>query len=231
MNSLDSIGYDTLSFDCYGTLIDWESGILEALGPLLALNRSDVGRSDQLEAFAHHETRLQQASPAAAYPMILREVHQAVAASFGFKTTAELDAAFGDSVGDWPPFLDSSDALHRLATRYRLVILSNVDLQSFAGSQRRLGVMFDAVYTAEVIGSYKPDPANFDYLLRHEAGRLLHVAQSLYHDHGPAKVAGMDTVWIDRRGGTGGGATPEASGASYDARFESMAEFADAAGV
>ncbi len=231
MNALDLGSYDTLSFDCYGTLIDWEVGIVDALGPLLALNRSDVSLVDQLAAFAEHETRIQQASPRAAYPLILREVHQALAAAFEFKTTLELDAAFGDSVADWPPFVDSSDALERLATKYRLVILSNVDSQSFASSQRKLGVTFDAVYTAEDIGSYKPDPANFAYLLHHEEGRLFHVAQSLYHDHAPAKAAGLDTAWIDRRGGAAGGATPEAPGAVYDMRFQSMAEFADAAGV
>lgn len=231
MAKLDLTSYDALSFDCYGTLIDWEAGIVDALGPLLAFNRSDLGPADRLEAFAHHETRLQKASPQASYPMILREVHQALAATFGFKTTAELDAAFGDSVADWQAFPDSIEALERLATRYRLVILSNVDMKSFQGSVRKLGVTFDAVHTAEVIGSYKPDPANFEYLLSHESGRLLHVAQSLYHDHAPAKAAGMDTVWIDRRAGAGGGATPAAPAANYDMRFESMAEFADAAGV
>jgi 2-haloacid dehalogenase len=231
MNALTLDSYDTLSFDCYGTLIDWEVGIVDALGPLLALNRSDLSISDQLEAFAEHETRIQQASPGTAYSLILREVHRTLAAAFDFKTTAELDAAFGDSVADWPPFFDSNDALTRLAAKYRLVILSNIDMQSFAASQRKLGVTFDAVYTAEDIGSYKPDPANFAYLLSHEEGRLLHVAQSLYHDHAPAKAAGMDTVWIDRRGGAAGGATPPAPGAAYDMRFESMAAFADAAGV
>ncbi len=230
MSALDPTAYDTLSFDCYGTLIDWESGIVGALEPLLARNRGDLGRSEQLAAFAHHETRIQQASPRAPYPLVLREVHRAVADAYGFETTADLDAAFGDSVGDWPAFPDSSDALARLATRYRLVILSNVDGQSFERSARALGVEFDAVYTAESIGSYKPDPANFEYLLRHEAGRLLHVAQSLYHDHAPAKAVGMTTVWIDRNRG-GAGATPPAPGAEYDVRFESMAAFADAAGV
>ncbi len=230
MSALDPAAYDTLSFDCYGTLIDWESGIIGALGPLLARNGSDLSRSEQLAVFADHETRIQQASPRAPYPMVLREVHRAVAGAYRFETTAELDAAFGDSVGDWPAFPDTGDALARLATRYRLVILSNVDLHSFARSQQKLGVTFNAVYTAEAIGSYKPDPANFDYLLRHEEGRLLHVAQSLYHDHAPAKAAGMDTVWIDRNRG-GAGATPPAPGAEYDVSFESMAAFADAAGV
>lgn len=231
MSDLDLAAYETLSFDCYGTLIDWEAGILEALGPLLAYNVRRVAAADQLEAFARHETLLQQGEPKASYPTILRKVHNELATEFDMRTTLGLDAAFGDSVADWPAFADSSDALRRLATRYRLVILSNIDDQSFAGSARTLGVMFDAVYSAQTIGSYKPDPANFQYLLSHETGRLLHVAQSLYHDHTPAKAAGIDTVWIDRRAGSGGGATPAAPGATYDMRFESMAEFTDAAGV
>lgn len=229
---LDLGAYDTLSFDCYGTLIDWEAGVGEALQPLFALNVTHFDPVAQLEIFARHETLLQQADPTAEYPTILRRVHQAIAAESGLKTTPQLDAAFGDSVADWPAFDDSNQALTRLATRYRLVILSNIDDQSFAASARRLGVEFDAVYSAQTIGSYKPDPANFEYLLGRESGhRVLHVAQSLYHDHAPAKAAGMDTVWIDRRRGEAGGATPPAPDATYDMRFESMAEFAEAAGV
>ncbi|MCP3976672.1 MAG: haloacid dehalogenase type II [bacterium] len=232
MSGLDLTTYDTLSFDCYGTLIDWDAGIVEALQPLFALNVTHLDPVAQLEIFGRHESALQQADPTAGYTTILRRVHQAVAAESGLKTTPQLDAAFGDSVADWPAFEDSHDALARLATRYRLVILSNIDDQSFAASARHLGVEFDAVYTAQTIGSYKPDPANFEYLLRRESGyRVLHVAQSLFHDHAPAKAAGMDTVWIDRGSGEAGGATPPAPGATYDMRFESMADFADAAGV
>lgn len=228
----DLAAYDTLSFDCYGTLIDWEAGIVEALQPLFALNVTHFDPAAQLEIFARHETALQQAYPAVEYPTILRRVHRALAAESGLKTTPQLDAAFGDSVADWPAFEDSNDALTRLATRYRLVILSNIDDQSFAASSRHLGVEFDAVYSAQTIGSYKPDPGNFEYLLRRESGyRVLHIAQSLYHDHAPAKAAGIETVWIDRRSGEAGGATPPAPDATYDMRFESMAEFADAAGV
>ena len=232
ISDLDLAAYDTLSFDCYGTLIDWEAGIVKALQPLFALNVTDLDPVAQLEVFSRHETTMQLADPTTEYPTILRRVHQAIAAESGMKSTLQLDAAFGDSVADWPAFADSNDALTRLATRYRLVILSNVDDQSFAASARHLGVEFDAVYSAQTIGSYKPDPANFEYLLRRESGhRVLHVAQSLYHDHAPAKAAGMDTVWIDRRGGQAGGATPPAPGATYGLRLESMAEFATAAGV
>jgi 2-haloacid dehalogenase len=138
-------------------------------------------------------------------------------------------------LGDWPAFPDSAASLGYLQRFYKLVILSNVDRTSFARSQRKLGVEFFAVYTAEDIGSYKPDPRNFSYLLDrlaqagHPAGDILHVAQSLHHDHAPANRAGLVSAWIDRRHGAGGGATPPAESAvCYDFRFTSMAEFAAA---
>jgi putative hydrolase of the HAD superfamily len=139
-------------------------------------------------------------------------------------------------VGDWPPFSDSHDALTALGRRYRLIILSNVDRDSFAASNRRLGVTFTSVLTAQDIGSYKPSSRNFDALLAEARslgveGRLLHVAQSLFHDHLPAKQAGLPTVWINRRGDrTGWGATP-APGVvvAADWEFSSMQEFAAAA--
>jgi 2-haloalkanoic acid dehalogenase type II len=144
--------------------------------------------------------------------------------------------AFGASVGAWPAFADSPDALVRLKRRFKLIILSNIDRASFARSNQRLGVEFDAILTAQDIGSYKPDPRNFEALLR-TAGDLgvghdglLHVAQSLYHDHVPAKAAGLATVWIDRRAGSAGtGATPAPT---VDVRpdwvFPTLAAFADA---
>ncbi len=124
-----------------------------------------------------------------------------------------MDRTFGESVPLWPAFPDSAAALRDLGSRYRLVILSNVDRASFAASGALLGAAFDAVYTAEDIGSYKPDPRNFRYLLDHlEAdfevgpGQVLHVAQSLYHDHVPALSFGLATAWIDRQGLAKGGA-------------------------
>jgi 2-haloacid dehalogenase len=150
-----------------------------------------------------------------------------------------MDLAFGGSVPDWPEFADSAVALAFLSERYRLVILSNVDRTSFAGSNERLNVEFDAIYTAEDIGSYKPDPANFDYLLGHleddfdvMPDAVLHVAQSLYHDHAPAKAAGLDTVWIDRQrlsaGGEWGATTPIEDPPEPDHVFFSMADLARA---
>jgi len=230
VTELDLASFDTLSFDCYGTLIDWEAGIVAALAPLLKHNGRRVEPAELLHAFAAHESATEAANPSLKYSRLLRLVHRAVAEELGMDSSDELDRAFGDSVQDWPAFQDSAEALAGLGLRYRLVILSNVDRESFAGSARHLGVAFDAVYTAEDIGSYKPDRANFRYLLAHERGRLLHVAQSLYHDHAPAKAAGMDTVWIDRRG-RDGGATPQSPATTYDMRCESLREFADLAGA
>ena len=141
---------------------------------------------------------------------------------------------FGASVPGWPAFPDSAAALRDLKRHYRLVILSNVDRESFSGSARRLGVDFDAVFTAEDIGSYKPDRRNFEYLLR-ELGKdgigrdkILHTTQSLHHDHLPASRLGLATAWIDRRHERQGwGATPAAE-VAVDFRFTSLAEMAAA---
>jgi len=200
------VDYEALTFDVYGTLIDWETGIWSAFQPLLASNGAGHARIEVLSLFGELEAEQESATPDLIYPEVLSLVHHSVAESLGLVTDAELDRAFGSSVPDWPAFPDSSQALASLAERFRLVVLSNVNRSGFAASNRRLEAVFDAVYTAEDIGSYKPDPANFDYLLDHlesDFGILpegiLHVAQSLFHDHAPAKAAGLSTVWIDRQ--------------------------------
>lgn len=205
--------YRVLTFDCYGTLIDWESGIWDALQPLLMANDCDaIDRDAGLVAFAAEESKQQAETPAMLYPEILTRVHRALADRFGLKTTAELDAAFGASVPHWPAFPDTADALRALKARYKLVILSNVNRDGFAASNRKLGVAFDAVYTAEDVGSYKPTPANFEYMLAHlksdlglAPGEVLHTAQSLFHDHRQAAAFGLATCWIDRQGLAAGG--------------------------
>jgi len=225
--------FDLLSFDCYGTLIDWESGLLTALGPLMA--RAGVAAEQALADYAREESAQEAETPALRYSEILVRVHARLARAWNVASTATEDAAFGASIPDWPAFADSAAALALLKQRYKLVILSNVDRASFAGSNRRLGVTFDAVHTAEDIGSYKPDPRNFAYLLDRCAGmgvareKILHVAQSLYHDHGPANDAGITSCWIDRRAGRAGGATKALARAPHFAwRFESLAELAAA---
>ncbi len=199
--------FKALTMDCYGTLIDWESGIWDAFQPLLHLNnRRDITRQIALEAHAIIESRQQAETPGMIYPQILHNVHGAFAGQFGLETSSELNETFGNSVAHWPAFPDAADALRQLQQHFKLVIISNIDNQSFAASNKKLGVTFDAVYTAQDMGAYKPTPANFDYMLRKlEAdhsilpGDILHTAQSLFHDHVPAKNIGLTCVWIDRQ--------------------------------
>lgn len=234
------LDHEVLTFDCYGTLIDWESGIWDALQPLLVHNGcTDVRRSAGLALFARHESAQEAATPAMPYPDVLTRVHRAIANELGITTDDGLDHTFGESVGHWPAFADTADALRDLQQHFALVILSNVDRAGFAASNRKLGVTFDAVYTAEDVGSYKPDPANFDYLLAH-VGRdlgvrpdgVLHTAQSLFHDHGPARDAGLANVWIDRQhlstSGAWGATAAVSTRPEHDFLFFSMEEFAAA---
>ena len=233
--------YRVLTFDCYGTLIDWESGIWDALQPLIMRNgRADVTRGPALEAFARSESRHEQEAPAGRYPDVLARVHRSVAGSFDLETSRELDAAFGASVPHWPAFPDTADALRHLKQHFRLVILSNVHRDGIAASNRKLGVEFDAIYTAEDIGSYKPADANFEYLLAHakadlgmDRSDILHTAQSLHHDHVPANRFGLANAWIDRQrlsaGGSWGATGQVETRPSTDFVFYSLQEMADAA--
>ncbi|HUF87786.1 MAG TPA: HAD-IA family hydrolase [Thermohalobaculum sp.] len=205
--------FNTLSFDVYGTLIDWETGIWDALQPLIAASgRHDIVRADALATFGRLEAAQQATTPGMLYPALLAEVHRAFARHYKLETRDELDAAFDLSVPHWPAFADTADALRRLKRHYRLVVLSNVDRAGFAASSRKLGVAMDAVYTAEDIGSYKPARRNFEYLLARldsdlgvARGEVLHTAQSLFHDHVPARVIGLANCWIDRQGLSAGG--------------------------
>jgi 2-haloalkanoic acid dehalogenase type II len=172
------------------------------------------------------------------YPAVLGATLALVADDLGITASGEEKVRFGGSVERWPAFADSVEALARLKERYALVILSNIDSTSFAASNARLEVEFDLIVTAEEVGSYKPDPRNFDALrvalskIDIDESGLLHVAQSLYHDHEPAKRAGLPTVWIDRRHDQAGfGATPPPgdAGVKPDWTFPSMAAFAEAA--
>lgn len=228
--------FDVLTFDCYGTLIDWETGIYEALGPLIAASGRDIGRNEALEAFAELESSQQSETPGMAYPDLLAAVHGRLAAGWGAASSLEQNAAFGLSVPEWPPFADSADALRYLKGHYKLVILSNVDRTSFATSNARLGVEFDAIYTAGDIGSYKPSLNNFNYMLDRLAGMgipksaILHTAQSLFHDHAPAKAVGLGRCWIDRRMGEEGSGATKAPDEVPDVHFHygSMAALMEA---
>ncbi|HJS83870.1 MAG TPA: haloacid dehalogenase type II [Acetobacteraceae bacterium] len=227
--------FAALSFDCYGTLIDWETGLWASLQPLLDRINPAPSREAALARFAETEAQVQREAPGLRYAAVLAEVHRRLAAAWGAAPDEAAASRFGAGVGDWPAFPDTPEALRRLKQRYRLVILSNVDNASFARTLPRLGVAFDDVFTAEDIGSYKPDPRNFAYLIARLAERgiareaILHVAQSLFHDHVPANAAGLASAWIDRRAGAqGSGATvPPPQGVRWDFRFESLAALAD----
>ncbi|HEX6868185.1 MAG TPA: haloacid dehalogenase type II [Candidatus Limnocylindrales bacterium] len=229
--TLDLARFDALTFDCYGTLIDWESGLQGAFAPILAAHDITVDGDDLLERYARHEATAE-AGPYRRYRDVLATGLRGVAAELGFTPTDAEAEAFGGSVVDWPAFPDSAAALARLATRYRLGVLTNCDDDLFAASNAKLGVRFDWIVTAEQVGAYKPAEANFRALFERvdvPRERILHVAQSRFHDHAPAKRLGMTTVWIDRRHGRPGtGATPQAD-AAPDATYPDMASFARAA--
>jgi 2-haloalkanoic acid dehalogenase type II len=223
--------FKVLTFDCYGTLIDWESGIFNALAPLCAKARHGKTRDQVLENYALHEAAQEEETPGMLYPQVLSTVYQRLAAEWGVPVTKAEANIFGASVPDWPEFADSVEALAYLKKHYKLVILSNVDRLSFRASNARLKVAFDAIYPAQDIGSYKPSLNNFEYMLQQlqadfglGAKDILHTAQSLFHDHAPANQIGLASAWIDRRHATEGwGATmPPPGTPRYDFRFESM---------
>ena len=230
------IDFKVLTFDCYGRLIDRETGLYEALQPLLRQGNITLEREHVLAAFARLEALQEAATPKWIYSEVLAEVHRRLAREWGIAVATQEHVRFGKSVPDWPAFADTVAALQYLKRYYKLVILSNVDVRSFAGTNVKLGVKFDAIYTAQDIGSYKPDPHNFQYLLQHLAGlgvskgQILHTAQSLFHDHAPANAVGLASAWIDRRHELEGwGATPPpTSTPRYDFRFTSLAAMADA---
>ena len=232
--------FSVLTFDCYGTLIDWETGMTEALAPLTSRLARPLSRDEVLAAHAVHESAQQRQTPAMPYRDLLAVVFKRLAEQWGVPVSHEACMAYGNSVGEWPAFPDTVDALRYLKQFYKLVILSNVDNRSFAASARRLQVPFDAVVTAQDAGGYKPRIANFNYLLErlgHGLGGapvrkadILHTAESLFHDHAPANQAGLASCWIHRRHAQDGyGATMDpGQQPRFDFRFTGMDAMADA---
>lgn len=224
--------FKALTFDVYGTLIDWESGMIAALRPLTDKVGGHLGRDDILQAHAYHESTTQRWTPAKCYSDLLAVVYRRLAEEWQVSVTWEECLAYGRSVRQWPAFDDSRAALTYLKEHYKLIVLTNTDNLSFSGSNARLGVAFDAVFTAEDIGSYKPDDRNFDYMLESLArigigrGDILHTAESMFHDHAPANRHGLANCWIYRRHDKDGfGATMNPGDMPrYDFRFDSMAD-------
>ncbi|KJK50019.1 haloacid dehalogenase [Lentzea aerocolonigenes] len=233
---MDLTKFQALSFDCYGTLIDWESGLAAVLSPWARSEGLSLSDEELLLAYSSHEAAVEAETPFRLYPDVLAEAFRRTGAELGRSVSPEWAARLGASVPDWPAFPDSADALARLASRYQLIILSNVHRDGFAGSNRHLRGDFAAIITAEDVGGYKPAENHFRALdatldsLGIERSGLLHVAQSLFHDHVPARREGLPSVWINRRRDKPGwGATPQPAGDfSYDLEFGSMREFADA---
>ena len=223
--------FEVLTFDCYGTLIDWETGILAALRDVLDGHGASADDEALLQLYARFEAE-SEAGPYLPYREVLAWSLRRVSAQLGFEPTAAETRRFSESVGDWPAFPDSTAALAQLAQRYRLGVITNCDTDLFARSNERLGIRFDWVITAELLRSYKPNRRNFELALEQIGGqrsRHLHVAQSLFHDHVPAQALGLTTAWIDRRHGRpGSGATPLAV-ATPDFVFADMASFVSAA--
>jgi 2-haloacid dehalogenase len=205
--------FEVLTFDCYGTLIDWESGLWAALSPIFANHRVTVALDSALELYGELESEAER-GPYRDYKVVLRTVLEGLGSRLGFTPTPDELERFAVSVKEWPAFPDSPRALRALKTKYKLAIISNIDDDLFASSAQRLQVPFDWVITAQQVKSYKPSLNNFRVAFERlglPQSRILHVAQSLFHDIAPAKTLGLATVWVNRRHGkAGSGATPPA---------------------
>ena len=228
MHTLDPNRFDLLTFDCYGTLVDWEAGIIAAVREVCAAHGAESSEATILAAFGAAE-HVVQAERYRTYREALASTLDRMGHTLGFRPTSAQCEAFAASVGHWPPFPDTVDSLRRLATRYRLGIVSNVDDDLFAETATNLGTDFDWIVTAQQVGNYKPAPAHFEEMATRSqipVDRTLHVAQSRFHDIGPASALGYATVHVNRpsRGGHGG-ATPS-SDARPDATVTDMAEVA-----
>lgn len=227
--------FKLLSFDVYGTLIDRESGALEIIRPMLEKSgKTSLGTKQILQELYTLEAREEEAHPDWRYSEVVTAVFPKLCDKLGLqKPTEEECKAFGASVGSWPAFQDTVDALKRLSNVYKLVVLSNVDNDSFKRSNAYglEGFKFDAIYTAENIGSYKPEHKNFEYMLSHvkedfgiERNEVLQTAQSQYMDHHPAKEIGIKSCWIDRPGATMG----HINDPVWNWKFDTLGEMADA---
>ena len=203
---LDFNKYEWLSFDCYGTLVDWETGISVAVAGIFARHRVRKSRDEILALFAAAEPRVQSSSGFLEYRRVLRDVMQMMAWEASIRLPAAEAESLPDSLPQWPIFPDAPAALNRLQARYKLAVISNVDDDLFRQSEEALGIKFDAVVTSQQVGKYKPDLSGF-HIAQDRMGiakdRWLHVGESLYHDVGPANLLGIDSVWVKRpeRGG------------------------------
>ena len=233
-----------LSFDIYGTLLDWENGIAQtaratALGPYLPQEHRKL-----MLDIEKHDTTVQREHPTMHQSDIIAEGLRRYSRELrvvedGKLTEDQVEQActeYGSKIPEYPAFPDTVEAMQRLGKHYKLIPLSNVDHKSFDQALQRglKGIKFDAIYTAEDIGSYKPDPRNFHYLIEHvkkdfevEKDELCHVAQSLFHDHRPAKEMGIQSVWVDRKGHMGGNPQGGQEEYGYKLKVDTLGDLAD----
>jgi len=214
--------YDVITFDCYGTLIDWEGGIGAAFAAAAALDGVTLDRTTLLQAYAEVEPAVE-GERYRSYRAVLAETARRVAVRLGWPLTEKRAGFLADSLPGWQPFADTNPALDRLAAGgYRLGILSNVDDHLLAGTLRHFGVTFDLLVTAEQVRSYKPAPGHFHVARRWMGGRRwLHAAQSLFHDVSPAQSLGIPVAWVNRKGELG------SNGGHAVREFRTLLELAD----
>ncbi|MDE2806089.1 MAG: HAD-IA family hydrolase [Gemmatimonadota bacterium] len=226
---LDPDLFDLLTFDCYGTLVDWETGIIEGVQAVCASHGRSATDAAILKAFGDAE-HVVQGERYRIYREVLALTLVRLGSVLGFRPTGAECDAFAASVADWPPFPDTVQALRQLGARFRLGIVSNVDDDLFADTRKRLDIDFDWVVTAQQVGSYKPATAHFEEMATRSGiarERALHVAQSLYHDIAPASALGYATVHVNRKSRGGAtGATPSST-ARPDAEVPDMAGLAE----
>lgn len=233
---MDRIDFDSckvLTFDCYGTLIDWERGILDAFEPVLGRHGIALDGETLLGLFADLESQIQE-GPFVRYREVLREVMRLTGAVLGFEPLPGEVDALADSLPSWRPFPDTIPALRELKNRFRLGVISNIDRDLFSHTARRLDVEFDWVVTADRVGSYKPARANFDYALEAmnvPRTSIVHVAQSIYHDIVPASQLGIATVWVNRRAGKRGSGATRPAVARADVKVTSLRALVEMAGA
>ena len=200
---LDFSGVKVLTFDCYGTLIDWEGGILSAFKPLLSSRRTALPDSSLLELYGRFEREAQAQTPFVNYRTVLKTIVKSLSGHLSLDVQSQDEDLLVDSMKEWLPFSDTVAALRGLKERFRLAILSNVDDDLFRLSQARLEVPFDWVITSEQLRSYKPSESNFRRTIATigvDPVEHVHVAQSLFHDIAPASALGIKTVWVNRQG-------------------------------
>jgi 2-haloacid dehalogenase len=227
---LDFNRFEILTFDCYGTLINWEEGILHCLHRILAAHGKDTNDATILKLYGDFEAGAEQGEYRP-YCEVLQSVVRQFGEQLGFVPTGQEVRSLPESLPNWKSWPDTVSALFELQSRFRLAIVSNVDDDLFAGTKPQLGVEFDQIITAQQAGAYKPSLRIFELALSRvgvPAHQVLHVGQSLYHDVLPAQSLGLATVWVNRPSArTGVGAVKAAEGRP-DLQVSSLAELAAA---